>query len=842
MKFVKNFLLLVVLFSCQKEAETDFPLIQTGEVTSISEKGAAFHARLVYVERSDIDEYGFVWDENKEPEYLSSEKIIFKGSPERDNTISSFISTTLIPDKIYFVRAYVKSNTHIVYGRTVSFISLGSGAPGIENFHPKEGNLGDTLTLTGSNFSYQMKDNIVLFEKEPGMVTYATQDTLKVIVPESLKDTTSTLTVSIKNNQAAFGEKFKLLAPKIMDFYPREANLKDTIIIVGENLALDRSKHSVKTVSSQILIGNTKSHILYSSPDTLMVSISENMAEEYAEILITNHNHLQGSAEEKFKLKAPVILDFYPKTGNLKDTLTIIGKNFTTHNNPVNKTEVNIGTEKASILRLSHDTVVVSVSENLNQEISLLELGNHNGLKQTTENEFMLNRAQITGFSPEEGSLGSTITISGENFHPQVLEVFIGGQKAFIQEAGKSQLKVEVPFSLLDVANEVSVVMNNLSSKAADIFTVPSLILEDFTPKIIQTGELMTITGKNFHPLPERNKVTFANNEGEVTQASFTQLTVRIPSQASIKKPYPSRNISLSVEVLGVSKTFDEELVIDDTWFRITDFPGRGYDKASYNYESFVIDNTAYFGGVGNSQFWSLDLNTLKWESIGIPGYEGLSTIFSAKGVIYIGTPSVFWMYPIKYPWWYRNNDTGEEGSVISHGFSFQDKPYVVIKEPSEAKHKIWRFKVKETRMFEGGWEHVTDFPTVPEAYILDFTQANDNHLFLGLREADDPYQSKMFLYMYSFETDTWSPIADYPADGGKFASLNFVHNNELYLKSSHSQNFWKYNQSADQWEEEPGDLMPPNSTVGGTSFRTNEKVYVGLGSSGAIWEYDPNR
>ena len=47
------------------------------------------------------------------------------------------ISTTLEVKKEYFVRTFVKTANHVVYGQVLSFMSLGSEAPTVTGFEPK---------------------------------------------------------------------------------------------------------------------------------------------------------------------------------------------------------------------------------------------------------------------------------------------------------------------------------------------------------------------------------------------------------------------------------------------------------------------------------------------------------------------------------------------------------------------------------------------------------------------------------------------------------------------------------------------------------------------------------
>lgn len=925
---------LLLLLGCQKEElASSYPLIQTGEVTDISAKGAKFHAFIINQGAHEITEWGFVWSDALHPTLANAEQVGFKETPP-PGPVSFMITTMLVVNRPYYVRAYVKDKLNVTYGSAVRFLSLGSGAPELLDFYPKVANKTDTITIIGKNFSIKKEFNQVAFgEKHGTEVVYATTDTIKAIVPDYIEEESTELSVSLVGNKATFSEKFSLHAPKITRLSSEHIDLGDTLRVTGQYFTA-AWQQPAKTI---VRIGSRIAEVLFCSADSLAIKIPANftnMGMETAPELslsIQNHNQLTVQAEEDLSLLAPEITDFYPRNGNLKDTLTIVGKNLSKLNKPATPTLLKIDGINASIIEQSPNQLKVLVPENvhnnpakisirnqnfleyeyeatfqllipeissispgtgnlldtltisgknlastnpagfkpvvtiggiaaplihslpaelkvlipslLNTEHSTIEVLNQNKLKPGMEEKFSLNSPVINGISPAEGKLGSAITISGTNFmaNPASLEVLIGNQPAVIQEISETELKVEVPSSIETSLNTVAVKMNNILREAADKFTVTPVEIYDFEPKVIKTGQEITITGDNFHLQPEKNRVRIGGFLASVTQASLTELKAIVPLQETLPRPYLSRNVSLSVEVLDESKTFSEEILIDDNWFRITDYPewsSNGY----YNYQAFVTNNIVSIGlKNGARQLWSFDLSSKQWkQQVSVPSYNS-NTGFVVNNSIFLGSSSDwFKFYPsmINSPAWYERKTTiGEEGSTLSNGFSFQNNGYLVVENPEEYTHKIWTYN-----HIQNTWQFVTDFPEVPGGYILNFTQANDQELFLGLREANDAFRSKMLIYAYSFATDSWRKLADYPADGGTMASIKFIHNNQLYLKTSYALNFWRYEESTNSWAEEPATLTPPATTEGSTSFQVDNKLYIGLGRSSAIWEYDPNR
>lgn len=79
-------------------------------------------------------------------------------------------------------------------------------------------------------------------------------------------------------------------------------------------------------------------------------------------------------------------------------------------------------------------------------------------------------------------------------------------------------------------------------------FTIHAIdlpILGDVSPRSVETGETVTLTGRNFSPVPAQNVVLFSGIRGTVVSASATQLEVEVP------RCLPARDVAVRVQ-LGV--------------------------------------------------------------------------------------------------------------------------------------------------------------------------------------------------------------------------------------------------------------------------------------------------
>lgn len=144
----------------------------------------------------------------------------------------------------------------------------------------------------------------------------------------------------------------------------------------------------------------------------------------------------------------------------------------------------------------------------------------------------------ISGFYPESGSIGTTVSVNGTNFSTTAANnvVLFNGVTAVVTAATSTQLTVTVPSGASTGTISVTVGATTVTSSAS--FTVVTQTTEPptisaFTPAAGSVGTTVTITGTNFSTNPILNNVEFNGVKATVTSATSTQLTVIVPSGAT---------------------------------------------------------------------------------------------------------------------------------------------------------------------------------------------------------------------------------------------------------------------------------------------------------------------
>jgi len=163
--------LCLFVVSCTKEELTPrkFPRIKMLSVSDITITGAKLQAEIETLNDETIIDHGFLVLDNTSPTLANSDRISL-GPVSEPVLAEALCERGLAKGKEYYVRFYVLTNTITVYSSVVSFTSQGSKPPVFHDFEPALGSWGDTITITGENFSTNPSKARVLFENADALI------------------------------------------------------------------------------------------------------------------------------------------------------------------------------------------------------------------------------------------------------------------------------------------------------------------------------------------------------------------------------------------------------------------------------------------------------------------------------------------------------------------------------------------------------------------------------------------------------------------------------------------------------------------------------------------------
>ena len=222
--------------TCQKEVVESqrYPRVGTLDVVDVTSEGATFRGDILSLGHSEIIEQGFIWDTIANLSYEYSEKIILKGT-NHPGLFKQRINSSLLKNRTYFVKAFLRTKDYLVLGDVVDFVSKGSIPPAIKSISPDYGHWGDTVIIRGERFN--SKSNIVLFGQIEANLIENSDTLLRVIVPSKKNDLKTTINFATPDGIVNTEALFNYLVPEISDFYPKSGTFGDLVEIEGAHLA-----------------------------------------------------------------------------------------------------------------------------------------------------------------------------------------------------------------------------------------------------------------------------------------------------------------------------------------------------------------------------------------------------------------------------------------------------------------------------------------------------------------------------------------------------------------------------------------------------------------------------
>lgn len=554
------------------------------------------------------------------------------------------------------------------------------------------------------------------------------------------------------------------------------------------------------------------------------------------------------------------ITSISPLLGNLSDTLVVVGKNFSVRSSVVKINEI-----KARIIKSNQDSIYLLVPQVLSKKTSAVSITT---LDQTitAKDSFTLISPIISSFAPKTGNYGDEVTIKGKNFQvsPLTLSVFFDKALATFQIIDDQTIKAVVPNDLANANCSVRVLMNNQITEAVDKYTLLPVEITDFNPKTALTGETITLSGKNFTPMLNNNKVYVGGVLAKPVSVSQNTLTVTLSLQDTAV--YENRNATVKVDVGGNIRTFNDKLLINDRWFRLSDSPVNLYYQ-----NSFVVDKTAYIGLNDTKSFWSYNTETNTWKKLAdFPGEKRASNAgFVYQNKIYFGTGrgamigydsykyyNDWWEYDTKTnTWLQKNNYAGSLNGNI--GFSTIDGCFLTAGYTytynRTADNFTYHINTEKYNPSEDSWSLLEigswiDTEHSGMDYWNPFVAAtNGSEVYINLG-VSNLYRYTDKMYIANTNNNTMKRIADYPNVTNQSVVALYL-NGIAYIKRMDSDQYNKsaiyyYNKTNNVWKYENFAIYSSiEGGYGSFSFEVGNIGYIGNSyNNNRLYEFDPNR
>ncbi len=386
--------------------------------------------------------------------------------------------------------------------------------PTITAFTPTEGIVGTAVTITGTNFSVTTSENTVRFNGVNATVTTATTTQLTAIVPPTA--TTGKITVTVNGNTATSATDFVVL-PNIISFTPTGGTVGTTVTITGTTFSA--------TISDNIVRFNGIDATVTTATTTQLTAIVPSTATT-GKITVTVNGNTATSTTDFVVL--PSIISFTPAAGIVGTTVTITGTTFsaTISDNIVRFNGVTATVTTATTTELTAVVPPTATTGTITVTV--------NGNTATSTTDFVV-LPSITSFTPTEGIVGTTVTITGTTFGATTSEniVQFNGVTATVTAATTTQLTAIVPSTA--TTGKITVTVNgNTATSTIDFVVLPNII--SFTPTEGSESTAVTITGTGFEATPANNMVYFNGVQAVVSASTVTTIAAVVPVGATTGK------------------------------------------------------------------------------------------------------------------------------------------------------------------------------------------------------------------------------------------------------------------------------------------------------------------
>ncbi|MBN8886231.1 MAG: IPT/TIG domain-containing protein, partial [Rudaea sp.] len=356
-----------------------------------------------------------------------------------------------------------------------------TGLPRLTGLRPQQAAVGETVTLSGENFSRIATADRVLFNGIAGEVTQASATSLSVRIPPGA--TTGRLSLTINGIESKTGGDFTIAGvstqtgnavgraaaasavaagtgPTIDNFSPAKGAPDTIVTIVGSGFDPNPANNTVQ-------FGGTYANVVSASSTSLAVKAPSG---DTGSISVTVGGNTAVSAG--FYYYPPYGISFTPTSGPAELTnLTITGRNV--WYSTVNFT----GGVSSSSSPTVNNTIVTFVANGA--QTGPITLTNWDMTSAPSTQSFTVTHPAptITSFTPTSGKPGDVIQINGTNFSPTIANnvVKFNGVTATISDRSNvgTWLKAVVPMTA--TSGKISVTKDGQTATSSGTFTVNPL-------------------------------------------------------------------------------------------------------------------------------------------------------------------------------------------------------------------------------------------------------------------------------------------------------------------------------------------------------------------------------
>src|SRR2546427_2909610 len=389
----------------------------------------------------------------------------------------------------------------------------GGAPPSITNLSPASAPVGNSVTITGTNFGATEGSSMVTFNGTPAAAASSWSSTnITVLVPPGASSGSAIVTVgSLSSNGVAFTV---LPTPNITNINPSAARVGTLVTITGTNFG------TAQGTSAVVFNGTTATPTSWSAT-SIVVPVATGA---------TTGNVVVGAGGVPSNPVAftvtPTITGLNTNSGAIGNLVFIGGSNFGP--TPSGST-VTFNGIVASPINWIDASITVPVPTGATTGPVVVTVG---GFPSNPVN-FVVTPVTVTNLNPTSGPVGTAVTITGTNFGSTqgTSIISFGGVLATTTSWSQTSIVVPVPFGAGAAVNVRVGLVNSNSVNFTVIVPPPSIT--NLSPSSGIYATPVTITGTNLFAGQGAPTVSFNGVGAAVTSLSPTSVGTFVPSGAT---------------------------------------------------------------------------------------------------------------------------------------------------------------------------------------------------------------------------------------------------------------------------------------------------------------------
>ena len=437
--------------------------------------------------------------------FIGTTGVSFGGVPAISFTVVNATTITAVVGTGYSGDVAVTN----AYGTGIHPGFIFNGPPVIASFTPVTAGDGQTVTITGHNFSNVTAVN---FGGVPASFIVVSATEIAATVSNGA---TGTVSITTSHGTGTLGGFIYVPVPVINSFTPTTGGNGTTVTITGTNF----------TGATAVAFGGIAAASFTVVSNATITAVPSTSGAS-GDVSVTNANGT-GAKSGFTHVPPPIITSYSPAGGFTGTVITINGANFQ------GITSITVGgiSYLFSYVYVSSTQVTLQLdNQGGSGNIVIVTPG---GTAIATGFQFNPNPT-LTSINPIEATTGMTVNITGTHFSNATAVTFGGVPAASFTINSATSISAVVGVG----ATGVVVVTNSWGT--SDINSLPGAfqyatrpLVFSFSPASGPVGSSVTITGNNFSPIATNNIVYFGAEKATVTSASLTSLTVTVPAGAT---------------------------------------------------------------------------------------------------------------------------------------------------------------------------------------------------------------------------------------------------------------------------------------------------------------------